>query len=212
MENKRIFICGPSGTGKSTLAEWISKTYRIPYITTSSKPLWEKYSIKSHLDLIEKCATNADFAKEFQWELLSFREKAIGAKANFVTDRSPIDNVVYYLMQVAHMSTSEETHAYIQKCHELMEAGNKIIYIPFNHGIELEDDNMRVNNSYYQLYTSSVFDHVLQTNILELHNNYHNNDIMCLTEWDWNIRMNRVNWLLTEKNPIEKWLRKKLSL
>ena len=58
MENKRIFICGPSGTGKTTLGEWISQTYRIPFITTSSKPLWEKHGIKSHLDLLNKGASN----------------------------------------------------------------------------------------------------------------------------------------------------------
>jgi len=37
----KIFLSGCSGTGKTTLANYISARFNIPFIEGSSKPLWE---------------------------------------------------------------------------------------------------------------------------------------------------------------------------
>ena len=51
----KIFLSGPSGIGKTTMAKHIAKLYGIKFVEGSSKVLWGDFGIKSHLDLIQKC-------------------------------------------------------------------------------------------------------------------------------------------------------------
>lgn len=208
MESKRIFIAGPSGTGKSTLADWISKTYRIPFITTSSKPLWDKYQVKSHLELMSKCAKDPSMGLDFQFELLEFRRKVLVDVEEFVTDRSPVDNLVYFLMQNSHNTTTELTDTYIELCKEAMGIGNKFIFIPFNDKTQLSDDGMRIVNIHYQKYTSEVFESVLRTNMLKLNKYYQSEDIQYIDDWDWNTRMQLVVEFLREPDAITKLVKR----
>ena len=68
----KIFISGVSGVGKTTMAKQISKDYKIPFIEGSSKVLWDKYNIKSHIELIKKTYLEPQFGLDFQNELLDY--------------------------------------------------------------------------------------------------------------------------------------------
>ena len=61
----KIFISGVSGVGKTTMAKQISKDYKIPFIEGSSKVLWDKYNIKSHIELIKKTYLEPQFGLDF---------------------------------------------------------------------------------------------------------------------------------------------------
>ncbi len=157
MANLRICISGPSGVGKSTLATEISKAYNIPFITTSTKPLWDKYKIRSHQELIERTLVDPQWGIDFQDEVLDYRiNKLLGVK-DFVTDRSPLDNLAYFLMQNSYNTSEEKTAKYIQRCKDAMALFTGIIVIPFTDEVVLENDGKRVNNRYYQEYTNAVF-------------------------------------------------------
>ena len=101
-------------------------------------------------------------------------------------------------MQVASHVSDSTTDDYIERCHQAMNVGTKIIYTPFNNDTELENDGNRINSVHYQMYTSGVFDYVIEKNLLSLQYNFTHNDILHLSEWDWNTRMARVQWLLQE--------------
>lgn len=203
MEEKRIYIAGPSGTGKSTLAKHIAHYYGIPFISTSGKMLWDKFGIKDHQDLIKRTNLDPDgFGYVYQVELLKQREAALAGHAEFVTDRSPIDNLVYFLAQVSSYCSMQKTEEYIELCENSMKMGNKVIYIPFTHDVVLENDGARITNPYYQLYITSTFNFVIRKNLLKFCRG--GNCLLTLDKWDFNTRIKQVDNFLKIKSCEEK--------
>jgi deoxyadenosine/deoxycytidine kinase len=155
----RIACSGPSGTGKTTLSTYIAEQYNIPFITTSTKPLWEKHGILSHAHLIGMTTNDPTWGLRFQHEVLSHRVEVLSkAGKEFVTDRSPIDNLAYLLMQNSHQLTERETESYMDLCNEAINLFTGFIIMPFTDDINLEDDGKRVVNRYYQVTMNHVFD------------------------------------------------------
>ncbi len=189
MINKRIYICGPSGVGKTTLAKYIAEQYKIPFITTSTKPLWEKLGVNNHKELINKCALDPAFGLDFQNKVLEYRLNKLSGLDNWVTDRSPIDNMAYFLMQNSDKCTTEETKNYIRDCNLALALGNKLINIQYTSDIDLEDDGMRITNPYYQEYSSIIFRYILDNKVLDLNSTIGKKNILDVHTWDWEERM-----------------------
>lgn len=188
----RISLSGPSGTGKTTLAKYISETYDIPFIETSTKPLWEKYGISSHQELIKLGATDPTWGLEFQYEVLRFRAKQIDGVESFVCDRSPLDNLAYFLLQNTHLLSERETDNYIKACNEALLSFNGLICLPFTKLIPLEDDGKRVANKYFQMGVNEMFS--LASGLLgsRLSTIYG----LTILEWDFEIRKQKVDNLV----------------
>lgn len=184
MKNLRIGICGPSGTGKSTLAKHISEKYGVPFITTSTKPLWDKYCIESHQDLINKTLSDLTWGLKFQNEVLDYRIKMMEENPIFVTDRTPIDNLVYFLLQNTHLVKESETEEYALRCRFALEKMNGLICLPFTEEIKLSDDGARITNKYYQ----SVVNHVFHLAASMMKNSLIDIKALTLTMWDMNKR------------------------
>ena len=191
MKPLRIAMAGPSGVGKTTLAEWISKEYGIPFITTSTKPLWEKHNINSHQELITRTILNPQWGLDFQYELLDIRRKIIEENEQFVTDRSPIDNLVYFLMQNAPFLGEEPIESYIQMCADALAKLTGLIQIPFDTYIPLENDGKRIANKYYQMSTNSQF-HLAAQLIEPCLPPKGDLRVTSLRMWDWEQRQQAV--------------------
>lgn len=161
----KIFIAGPSGMGKTTLAKWVSTEFDIPFISTSSKGLWKKYMINSHTELIQMAMKSPGKGYKFQSELLDIREKLIDTNKHFITDRSIVDNLVYYLMQVSPFVEEKLTLEYIDRCKTLLnprwQCLDLLIHIPYNNKMRLEDDGFRIPNRVFQQCTQLYFDYCL---------------------------------------------------
>lgn len=188
--NYRIFICGASGTGKTTLANRISKVLDIPFISTSGKALWKTYNIDSHKHLIEKTlADPLGFGFDYQMELLLLRKERLKNMDSFVTDRSPIDNLVYFISQLGSFMTENDMKQYMSICEESLQIYTNGIFIPFNKSIPLEDDGARITNRYYQQYINSIFNLVIyDENYLSLCKNC----IIKIEDWNLNRRLETV--------------------
>lgn len=157
MKQLKIAMSGPSGVGKTTLAMWISNEFGMPFVTSSTKPLWEKHKINTHKELITRTVLNPQWGLDFQYELLEVRQNIIEKHSSFVTDRSPIDNLAYFLMQNTPYLGEEATQSYIQLCTVALAKLDGLIQIPFGPHIVLENDGMRVANSYYQMSVNQQF-------------------------------------------------------
>jgi len=155
--NLQICISGPSGVGKSTLAKHLSEQYDIPFITCSTKPLWDKHGIASHEELIKKGTMDPKWGYNFQYEVLKFRIESLSGHPNFITDRSPLDNMVYFLLQNCHLCTQKETEDYAKSCNEAMKMFTGIICLPFTPQTVLEDDGKRIVNRHYQMLVNNTF-------------------------------------------------------
>jgi len=205
----KIFIMGPSGIGKTTLAEYISKRRRIPFEIGSSKVLWEKYNIKNHEDLLN---LEPDVSLKFQYELLDIRRDISINNPNFVSDRSVVDNAVYFLMQCSPFLDEGKCQEYINTCQfdinqALKDPANKFIYLSVpKEGYEIENDGMRINNLYYQDWlTGSIFDRLIKDKLLT--NKFNYNNFLVIDEWDWEARVKMVDTFLDE-SPWERFCNK----
>tara|TARA_R110001632_G_scaffold211861_2_gene337461 strand:+ start:320 stop:940 length:621 start_codon:yes stop_codon:yes gene_type:complete len=197
MQKPKIFICGPSGTGKTTLAHHLSQKFNIPFISTSGKVLWDHYGIESHQQLIDM--TNQDplgFGLDYQIRLLKHRNAALENSDSFVTDRSPVDNLVYTISQLSAFLSEKQIKEYIEMCEISLRLGNQILYIPFTDKVKLDPDGARIVNPFYQQYIGSLFDMVLYK---------HNYLSICrgctirVDDWDWKRRIQFVEFCINKK-------------
>lgn len=193
----KIFISGPSGIGKTTMATHLAKEYNIPFIQGSSKVLWEKHGINSHKELIQKTNTDPDFGVNFQFELLEYRNKAIEGHESFVTDRSPMDNLVYFMLQVSDKVDSDITFKYMQMCRETYPKDYLQVFMGLNYDMckkGLEDDGFRVTNIYYQLMVNAIFDQIISGNWLDINFNW----FRPLRTWDFNLKEQAIKHKIKE--------------
>jgi len=190
----KIFISGVSGTGKTTLAKYISQRYRIPFIEGSSKVLWAKHGITKHSDIIAHSTEDPKWGLDFQTALLNYRGKSIEGFDDFVTDRSPLDSMVYFLLQNAPHLTKDVTDEYFESCKNSYPLGSRQILLELctEDDMVFENDGMRIDNPHYQMVVNSVFS--LMAGNIPI-----NVDI--INYWNWDNRVNIVEYLL-KKEPI----------
>lgn len=208
MNNKKIFISGTSGIGKTTLARYIEKEYGIPFINGSTKELWPQFGIGTHRELINKTAKDTFFGLEFQYAVLQLRKEKTRGLERFVTDRGPLDNLVYFTTQLAHKVTEDEFRTYIDACIDNLP---KTHFDQINLRIDpknfttkqLENDGYRVDSYFYQTYIDGVFRNMLDVDWLGLRKN-HNCKIVNIEEWDWSYRTEVVYLLLKDKYPYKR--------
>lgn len=188
----KIFISGPSGIGKTTMAHHLSEKLEIPFIQGSSKVLWEKHNISSHVDLIQKCDADIEFAKGFQEELLIYRNESTKDLDAFVTDRSPLDNLAYFLLQLSHKVDADYTLSYIAECMKSYPEKYLQCYFGFNYSMAhegIENDGFRITNMYYQLMVDNIFNMLLNNNWLDLKPEM----IIRFTTWDFKAKSHFIN-------------------
>ena len=113
MKNRRIVICGPAGTGKSTVARAISEEFGIKYVSGSLYDLMPNLP-KNHYDLNTKYDTNEKHKRNFQ--ILNLRyHQYMELEGSFVTDRSLYDTAGYEIQENSLGLPTCETHDFIEK-------------------------------------------------------------------------------------------------
>jgi deoxyadenosine/deoxycytidine kinase len=204
----QIFITGTSGIGKTTLANYIASRYRIPFVEGSSKILWEKYNIKSHVELINLAGTNPGRLLDFQHELLDIRLENMQKEKDFVSDRSFIDNAVYFLLQNAANMTEKQTQDYLDKCKYSAEqvVKGKYIYLSHDlmdkHAFRITADGARIENMYFQNYAvAPIFDKVIKDDLLNI--GFDDKNLKIIKVFDWESRVNIVTSFLESKDLID---------
>ena len=118
---------------------------------------------------------------------------------SFITDRTPLDNIVYTIIQLGPSISSDETLKYIQRAKEVyksVEEEYQHIHLGLNNDMLgemlIENDGMRIPNFYYQLMVESVFRTCLDSNWLDIRN------ISKIYSWDMDRRENLVLCKISE--------------
>lgn len=182
METKKlkIALCGASGSGKSTLARFISSKYGLPYKENSAGLLLpeedQDYLVKTfgwtksgHADVIRLSNINPSFGFEFQLRLMRARKKFIEENDSFIIDRSPVDNVAYFLLQTSHLVPQDMTARFIQEAIEGSYSLDKLIILDTMDIGQVEDNGSRIASFPYQKMVTEVFHHVANTYFNHLH-------------------------------------------
>lgn len=140
----RIGLLGAQGTGKTTLAEALAKQLELPLITEQVRDIARDMGINSPKDLQHDPLQGA----LFQMECLRRQIKAEEKLRRFVSDRTTIDNAVYWMKWHSHKADSAENNKYYRLAEENADKYDLLVYVPIE--IPLENDNFRSINPEYQ--------------------------------------------------------------
>ena len=161
--SKRIMFVGPSGIGKTTLAQAVAKKYDIPFISGSMSDLLPATKDVSHNEILS-LGSETMYKSDFQ--LLNLRNKLFRDKENFVTDRSYADLAAYFWYKQSRSMPECEMEHFFCQCKELMENQCDLaIFLPLNlstyHEWPMEDNKKRIMNRFFQVQISSLMSELL---------------------------------------------------
>lgn len=172
----KVAFSGASGSGKTTLVKYVADKLKIPHISGSAGDLYTdndkeylkrifKYEVgQGHGEVIRKSALDWEFGKYNQRIILQRRIQLIEDNPKFVTDRSPADNVVYFLNQVGfHKEVSDEVcKIFLDRAQIAWDQLDYVIYIKVVQPGGVEDNGSRVSNKYYQKSVDAQFEYWIE--------------------------------------------------
>lgn len=145
----RIGFCGASGTGKSTLACWVSEKHGLEICPVGSRSVAASMGFAFPYDV--DVAGKRD---EFQRRLLAEKVAWEGEHESFVTDRTTLDNLAYSAM---HTATSIDA-AHYDGAMRAFGRYQAIFYCPVEVFCDPGEDAARVKDLTYH----RLFDAVLR--------------------------------------------------
>ena len=151
--DRKIALIGSHGTGKTSVVERLAEITKLPVI----EELARNYDMNTP-DMNEY--------KFFQKQLLLEQIKAEMAlklsNGSFISDRSTIDNMAYFLLKCENVSTEEEKTRYVNIAIQNALLYNYLFYIPIEIPLD-NNDEFRFND---EIFRSQVDDKIVQ--IIEL--------------------------------------------
>ena len=159
----RIAFCGASGTGKSKLTKHVAEKYGLSVCPVGSRSVALAMGFENPYDV-----DAAGKRVEFQRRLFEEKRAWEADHEDFVTDRTPFDNLAYATMHGARMQPEE-----IQKYVAAMSRYDEIIYLPLRFFQNLGGDPHRVPEQGYH----EMFDLLLCALLMK---HYPNSTAMCI--------------------------------
>lgn len=199
----KIACTGTSGSGKTTLVKFIAKEKGLTHISGSAGDiktpedkdiLFKEFNHaphSGHLDVIKRSAIDVNFGVMVQHMNQERRAELIRNNDNFITDRSPLDNLTYFINQVGFHKevTDGDVGQFALEC---LYAWNELTHVIFIKPVQpryVEDNGSRINNLWYQKAINAQFE-------FWLFNYFHipvfGPKLLVIDVWDWEIRKRRV--------------------
>jgi hypothetical protein len=138
----RIGISGASGTGKSTLARFISDTYGIPMNPIGSRSTANEMGFESPYD-VDKAGRREEFQRRLQASKIAWET----SHESFVTDRTTLDELVYTTFHDVKTACSA---SYYDAAIQHMRRYDIVFYCPADSFINLDGDPKRLDDIRYQ--------------------------------------------------------------
>lgn len=144
MKNVRLAFTGASGTGKTTLASWVSETYGLPQNPVGSRSVAKSMGFDNPYD-VDKAGKRS----EFQHRLVAEKRAWEDARESFVVDRTTLDNLIYTLMHDVYAID----RALLDSVIEGLGRYTHIVFCPVDSFINIGGDALRVSaRVYHELY------------------------------------------------------------
>lgn len=143
--NVRVAFAGASGTGKSTLAEYLKGELGLPFNPVGSRSVSKEMGFATPYD-VDKAGKRA----EFQHRLAQSKCDWEASHEAFVTDRTTLDNLTYTMLHDIYAASDDTLIARIERG---LQSYTHIIYCPVDVFCSPGDDPDRVKSmSYHMLY------------------------------------------------------------
>lgn len=159
---QKIAFIGASGTGKTTLAKWISEELEIPFISGSVSDIVPSTKDMLHLEMMDQ-ETQPLASRNLY--IVRAREKSINDHNSLVTDRSPLDAVAYGIDQLSSKVDKGYLDHLLNNAKDAMKGLDYLIFIPVTNQMvnnwEIEDNNKRVLNPWFQWKVSCIMNSIL---------------------------------------------------
>jgi hypothetical protein len=208
-QNMKVAFTGSSGAGKTTLVTFVKDTLGLTHLSGSAGDLKTEgdkmiideiygYPGGGHVGVIKFSALNPEYGLMNQKFLQIRRKELIMNNENFVTDRSPIDNLTYFINQMGYhpMVTDAIVEEFMKECLEAWEELTHVIYVKAVQPNEVEKNGSRVANRYYQKAIDAQFEYWLVNFFVK--NAQVGPKILTLDMWDLDTRKEVVTEFLKQ--------------
>ena len=198
----KIACTGSSGAGKTTLVTFIAQIAGLTHISGSAGDVKQegdkmlldemfRYPGGGHVGVIRYSALNPEYGWMNQKLLQMRRSELIFNNDNFITDRSPIDNLTYAVNQVGYHPhvTDAMMDEFKKDCLRAWEELTHVIYVKAVQPNEVEFNGSRVANKDYQKAIDAQFAYWLgwfQDNSLA------GPEVLVIDFWDLELRKEKV--------------------
>jgi hypothetical protein len=149
----RIAFAGASGTGKTTLAEWVSEEFDLPMNPVGSRTVAKAMGFSNPYDVDAMPGKRA----EFQQRLVTDKREWEDEHPSFVTDRTTLDNLAYTMLHDVYAVDE----SLLNTIRGGLERYTHIVFFPISSFFTLSGDKNRVgggkygsagDNTYHRLY------------------------------------------------------------
>lgn len=145
----RIGFCGASGTGKTTLARWLSKELALPMNPVGSRSVALAMGFNNPYD-VDAAGKRGDFQRRLQLEKSDWEME----NESFVTDRTFLDELVYTMLH-DHKTIDA---AYLDTVSRGMRHYTHVFHCPLWSFQDLAGDSSRVNDGpYHKVFEIALF-------------------------------------------------------
>lgn len=143
----KIGLCGAQGTGKSTLARELANFFDLPMITEQARTAAHMLGLSSPKD----CSGNPALGVAYQHLCLELQLGIEAQHPSFVSDRTTIDNAMYWLKWHSHNVDAATNLQYYERCGKNVANYDLVVYVPPE--FDPPEDGFRSANKMYQLET-----------------------------------------------------------
>lgn len=170
----KVAFTGSSGSGKTTLVTFVAEKLGLRHISGSAGDVKQegdkmlvdemfKYPGGGHVGVIRYSALNPEYGFINQKLLQMRRAEIIFNNEDFVTDRSPIDNLAYMVNQVGYHPhvTDAMVEEFAKDCLKAFDELTHLIYVKAVQPNEVEFNGSRVANKFYQKAVDCQFEYWL---------------------------------------------------
>lgn len=207
----KIAFTGTSGSGKTTLVTWLAEQLKLQHISGSAGDIKKEgdklmldeffdYAGGGHVGVIRYSALNPSYAITNQKLLQMRRREMILSNDDFITDRSPADNLTFFINQVAyHPECSDAiTEDFMEDCLAAWNELTHVIYVKAVQPSAIEINGSRVSNRFYQKAIDAQFEYWINNYFKK--NSIDGPKLLVIDYWDLETRKEDVlNFIKAEE-------------